>query len=148
MKNMLMLAVANLKKNKGQSFSLLLFVLIAVMLMNIGLTVLFDMGSFFDERAENVNAAHFTAIYYEKTDSVGKGMQFIQNYSGVKEMETLSAVGGMGDYYVNDMKYNGFILFAPADVTQKMDAPSLVGESLPLTRNAIYIPYFIMLGGD
>ena len=147
MKNTLMLTVASLRKNKGQSVSLLLFVMIAVMLMNIGLTVLFGIGSFFEDKAERNHTAHFTAIYHEGADSALKGLQFIDSYHGVTETETLSAVGGMGDYYVNDMKNTSFIFLSPADKTQKMDAPSPIGESLPLTGDAIYIPYFIAVSG-
>ena len=45
MRNIWMLTAANLRKNKGQTVSLLLFVLIAAMLMNIGLTIFFGIGA-------------------------------------------------------------------------------------------------------
>ena len=148
MKNTFMLTAANFRKNKGQSVSLLLFVLIAVMLMNIGLIVLLGMGRFFDERAERVNMAHFTAVYSEGVDSIAKGRQFMEGFRGVSDVETLNAIGGIGDYYINDMKNTSTVILARVDSAQKMDAPSLIGQSLPLTGDAIYIPYFIMRSGD
>ena len=144
MKNITMLTGANLRKNKGQTVSLLLFVLIAAMLMNIGLTVLLGIGSFFDERAQRVHMAHFTAIYYAGTEPIDEGARFIETYPGVTETETLNTIGGRGHYYVNDQKSTCLIILSPAGTTQKMDAPSLIGRSLPLTGDAIYIPYFMM----
>ena len=148
MKNTFMLTSAGIRKNKAQSISLLLFVLIAVMFMNTGLIVLFGMGAFFDERAESVNMAHFTAIYSEGADSIVAGRQYMESYPGVSGIETLNTLGGIGDYYVNDMKNTCTIILALANADQKMDAPSLVGQSLPMTGDAIYIPHFIMLSGD
>ena len=148
MKNIWMLTFANIRKNKGQTVSLLLFVIITAMLMSVGLTVFLGLGSFFDERAERAHMAHFTAVYANGTDSIDKGLRYIERYPGVMETEVLDAVGGMGDYFINGLKNTSFLFLTRADKAQKMDAPSLVGESLPLTGDAIYIPYFIMLTGD
>jgi len=142
-----MLSAANIRKNKGQSVSLLIFVLIAAMFLNLGLTIFMGIGSFFDERAESVHMAHYTAIYQAGADAIDKGLQYMASYPSLEETETLRAIGGWGDYYVNDTQGTGFLFLSSASSDQKMDAPSLIGESLPLTDNAIYIPYFIMRSG-
>jgi len=142
-----MLSAANLRKNKGQSVSLLLFVLIAAMLLNVGLTIFLGIGTFFDERAERVHMAHYTAMYAGEADAIDKGRQFMESYPGVAEIETVHAVGGMGDYFMGGMKTTCTLFFTRADGAQTMDAPSLIGDSRPLTGDAIYIPYFMLLGG-
>ncbi|MCL2150042.1 MAG: ABC transporter permease [Dehalococcoidia bacterium] len=147
MRNIWMLSAANIRKNKGQSVSLLIFVLIAAMFLNLGLTIFMGIGSFFDERAESVHMAHYTAIYQAGADAIDKGLQYMASYPSLEETETLRAIGGWGDYYVNDTQGTGFLFLSSASSDQKMDAPSLIGESLPLTDNAIYIPYFIMRSG-
>jgi hypothetical protein len=68
-----MLALAPIRKNKGQSVSLFAFALITVMILNIGLALYFGIGSYFDERAEANHSAHFTGIYYAGYDSIGQG---------------------------------------------------------------------------
>ena len=148
MKNIWLLTMANLRKNKSQAISLLGFVLVAAMLLNIGLVIFFGIGIFFDERAEKNHMAHYTAIYAAGSDSYEKGLQYIGSYPDVTEIETLKSVGGFGDYFINDVKTTCFLFFVNGENSQKMDAPSLVGESLPLAGDAIYIPYLMILSGN
>ncbi|MCL2518448.1 MAG: ABC transporter permease [Oscillospiraceae bacterium] len=147
MKNIWMLTAANFRKNTSQAISLLAFVLVAAMLLNLGLVIFTGIGKFFDYRAEQNHMAHYTTIYYTGAESIDKGLEFFDNYSGVTETETLSAIGGMGDFFTNDLKSTGFIFFVADTGNQRMDAPSVVGESLPFEGDAIYIPYFMMLSG-
>ena len=142
-----MLSLANVRKSKSQTISLLIFVLIAAMFLNIGLVIFIGVEKFFDERAEANHMAHFTGIYYDDTDGVLQGSRFMENDSRVTEVESISAVGGFGDYVIGDAKSLSVIMVCPYSETQKMDAPSLVGDSLPLSDNAIYIPYFMYLAG-
>ncbi|MCL2109942.1 MAG: FtsX-like permease family protein, partial [Oscillospiraceae bacterium] len=102
---------------------------------------------FFDERAEANHTAHFTGIYHDGTDGALQGLRFMESYPKVTEIEQTNAVGGFGDYYIDAGKNFAVIMICPYSETQKMDAPSLVGDSLPLTENAIYIPYFMYLIG-
>ena len=147
MRSILMLTFANFRKNKGQTASMLVFMLIAAALLNIGLVLFFGVGDIFDNRAEACHAAHYSAIYQSGSDSIENGLRFIEGYPGVSETEISYAVGGFGDYSLGDTRNNAFVMLCRVSETQKMDAPSLVGESLPLSGDAIYIPYFISLGG-
>ena len=147
MKNIWMLAGANLRKSKSQTISLLLFVLIAAMLLNIGLVLYFGVGALFEDRIDEIHSAHFTAIYAGAV-STDEQTGYIANYPGVAETETQHTVGGYGDYIINNVKNVAFMYFAKTGENQKMDRPSPVGDSRPLTGDAIYIPYFMILSGN
>jgi len=142
-----MLSFADLRKNKSQAVSLFIFVLIAAMLLNIGLILFFGMGRFFDERAEANNAAHFWAFYSSPSDSIAEGLRYMKNYPGVTETESLDLVGGSGEITLSDAKIYPYLLVSPVMEQQKMDAPSMMGDYLPLTGDAIYVPNFMVLGG-
>lgn len=147
MKNIWMLTTANLRKNKGQAVSLLVFVLFAAMLLNIGLVLYSGVGQYFDERAEQLHAPHFSSIFYQ-AGSTGKELEFLESYPGINEIEEISVISGMGEYYFDDTQNICYPIFSKVHKNQKMDAPSFVGDTLPLTDDAIYIPYAIMLNGD
>ena len=147
MKNILLLSFADFRKNKSQAISLFIFVLIAAMFMNIGLVLFLGMETFFDERAEANNSAHFWSFYSAPTDSIDEGLRYLKNYPGVTETESVDIVGGNGEITLNDAKTFPYLLLSPVYEHQKMDAPSMVGDYLPLTGDAIYIPNFMMLGG-
>jgi len=148
MKNIVMLSLANIRKNKSQTVSLLIFVLIAATLLNIGLVLLLEIGAFFDERAEQNHAAHYTAIYSSYSGSIDEGLHFMKSDERVTGIERIDVVGGMGEYYMNGLSNSAYLYLSPAGAQQKMDAPSIVGDSRPLTGDAIYVPHFIMLVGD
>jgi len=142
-----MLTAANLRKSKSQAVSLLIFVLIAAMFLNIGLVTYFGVGRFFDTKTDELNSSHVAFI---QSDSVttDEQLQYLNQYPGVVETEKQSIVAAMGNYVINGGKNTGIIMFADAnDPDQKMNPPSLIGESLPMTGDAIYIPYFIMNDG-
>lgn len=148
MKTILMLALAPIRKNKGQSINLFVFALITVMILNIGLALYFGIGTFFDERAEANHSAHFSGIYYSGFDSVEQGQSFIANDARVAEMERIHAIGGMGEYSLGDENTTGFLALSHYDIAQRIDAPSFIGEYLPLDGDRIYIPNTLFITGD
>lgn len=148
MRNVFMLTLANIRKRKSQSIGLLLFMLIAVMFMNIGLVMSFGIGAFFDKRAEELNAEHFVGIYAAGAASVKEGRAFAENYKGVSEIEVIDAVGGWGDFIMNGNEYISLLMLKCVSESQSMSPPTLIGEHLPLIDDAIYVPYFMLLEGN
>ena len=146
MKKIWMLATANIRKAKGQAVSLLLFVVIAATFLNIGLMLYIDYGKSFDNRFEELNAPH-TVILQSESITTKEQEAYLKQYPRVTEVERQYVVAANGDYFMNGDKASGVILFANAEQPQKMNPPLLVGESLPLTDNAIYVPYMIKTTG-
>ena len=146
MQNVMMLAKANLRKSKSQTFSILLIMLVAAMLFNIGFVLFSGVGSFFDERAEELNTPHFVAIHLEG-DPTDAQLNFIQNFAGVVEVETKNILLNMGSFLVNDEPMSGNIIISKESAQQRMNPPSLIGDFLPLMDNAIYVPHFLFLSG-
>ena len=146
MKKVFMLAFANIRKNKGQAVSLLIFVLIAAALLNLGLVLLFDYGKSFEERAGKLNAPH-VSILQTADITTEEQMTYLKDYPGVTDIEKQEVITGFGDYYMNDAKATVVIVFANAESVQKMNGLSLIGESKPLDSNGIYVPYMMKSAG-
>lgn len=146
MNSTLMLTGANLRKNKGQSASLLIFVLLVAMFLNIGLVLIINFGNFFDERAEALNAPHLT-ILQENNITTKEQAVWLEQYSGVENFEEQEVIAGFGTYYMNDSKSIGNIVLANINAEQSMNPPSLIGEFLPLDDTAIYVPYLMKVAG-
>ena len=146
MKNIWMLTLANLRKNKGQAVSMMTVILLATTLLSIGLVVLTDIGRFFDERADYLNAPHFVAVE-DRNATNDNRLGFIQEFPGVIETETQHIIAGLGGYYVDDVPSAGAILIANGSEYQEMNPLSLIGDYLPLVGDAIYIPHFMFLSG-
>ncbi len=146
MKSIFMLTGANLRKNKGQAISLLIFVLIATMFLDIGLVLIFNFENFFDQRAEELNAPHLSILQSNDVTTESQA-DWLSSHSEVMAIERQSVISGYGDYYMNGAKASGVLLFASAEAEQSMNPVSLIGESLPLDENHIYIPYLMKAAG-
>lgn len=142
MKSSLMLTWANLRKNKGQAASVLIFVLLASMFLNVGLVLLINFGSFFDARAEDLHSPDLT-ILQNNNITTEEQLSWLKRNPDVAELESQSVIAAYGDYYVNGSKSSGVLILADVNTKQSMNPPSLIGESLPLGENHIYVPYLM-----
>ena len=145
MKNIWLLAKSNLRKSKGQTFSMFLLIMIISMLLNVGLVMFLGIGDFFNKRAEELSTAHFVAFLPEN-EPLEKHLDFLGGYPQVYETESGKILLGQGGFYIGNELAEGMSAFAWETTGQQMNPLTLIGESLPLTENAIYIPHFIFLG--
>lgn len=146
MHNIRMFAIANLRKNKGQTIGMFILLFMTAMFMNIGLSMYFGVGAFYDRRAEELNAPHFSTQLRENSSSTAR-YDFIRNFPGVAEIETQRILHGVGSISINGEQTTTSIIIADGTAEQAMNPPHLIGEHLPLEGNAILIPYGIFLGG-
>ena len=147
MNKVFLLAMASIRKSKGQALGMVALMLASVLLLNVGLVMYFGVGDFFDERAEELNTAHFAALKSEFAPSDAQ-IYFMQQYPGVIELETQSIIAGAGGFYSDGAQSFGIILIASGMDDQKMNPPKLIGESAPLVGNAIYVPHPIFLNDN
>jgi len=159
MQNIWILTVANLRKSKGQVVGMLILMLMTAMFMNIGLSMYFGVGNYYDKRAEELHTAHFATQQNDNILSSAR-YDFIRQFPGVTEVETQSILHGLGAMFINGERAATPVIIADGTAEQKMNPPQLVGKHLPLELqpslkgegsplegNAVFIPYGIFLGG-
>ena len=56
------LAMANIRKSKSATVSLFIFILVAALLLNIGLMVITQINTFFDNKVEQLKDPHVTIM--------------------------------------------------------------------------------------
>ncbi len=145
MRKILLLATSNIKKNKGQAVSLLVFVLIAAVLLNTGL-LLMEFGKSFDNKTKELNGPHF-AIVESKTVYSPEQETYLQNYPGVTETESEEVLSSNIDMTFNGGKMACVAMFAKESGSRKINPLTLVGDSKELDDTSIYVPYLMKTGG-
>ena len=93
MRKEFMLGFANVRKEKGHTVSLFLMFLVAALVLNAGLLVLLNFGSYFETMAKELNASDTylllpTKLYNEDVK------QLIAGNSAVRRTQVESCVGG------------------------------------------------------
>jgi len=146
MMNIWLLTVANFRKRKGQSFNLLIFVLIAAMFLNIGLVLYFGFGGFFEERIEQLNAPHLSIIHNIEMSS-DEQIVWLNNHPKTMETERYSVAGTTVEIFMNGSRTTVDSIFSDITASQSMNPASLIGESLPLNDGSIYVPFVMKTAG-
>ncbi|MCL2425802.1 MAG: ABC transporter permease [Oscillospiraceae bacterium] len=148
MRNSILLAKANLNRSKGNTISLTFVMLLVAMFINVGFVMMFGIGGFFDQRAEELNSAHFITDISADEDFAAAQFNFLQQDSRVESIEVHDFVMGGGT--IVDIATGGtaMFLFSPIVENQQFNPLTLVDDYLPLTGNYAYIPHFMMIAGN
>lgn len=144
----LRLALANLRHKKNAAFSFGLIVLIAVMLLDTGLTLLCTLPSYYDYSNDRLNAPHYVIRVpnnlYQEDDSA-----FFQNDPRVSESETEEIVlMESASYQLGDGKLLVLPNFYDAGRERSLLPLSLVGDTADVPEGeGIYVPLWLKLQG-
>lgn len=141
-----MLSFANIRKTKGHTVSMLLMFLIAALLLNAGLLVFLNFGSYFEKITKELNASD---VYYimpspQYTEKVDK---YIENNDNILEMQKEDSMWALASIPYNGDKRDLTLLFNDADKSRSLSKWKFVGEHLPTDSMSIYLPYVLSIDG-
>jgi len=143
-----MLALAPIRKKKGQTVSLLALLLIASALLYIGLLIVLNISGFFDVKAKENNSADFVVVLEDAVFSEDDVTWFRDKpqVKSVERFEALILPDALIDYAEGN-RFKNTILLDEKNLGG-MFSPRLVGETLPSTEsNAAYVPYMFYSAG-
>jgi len=141
MRQILPIIRANLRKGKGQAFSLLAFVLIAALLMNLGLLMMLGYGNYFEQRAEALHTPHFVMMEEERLFSQSQ-LDYMNNHPNVTGVEHESAISFRATVTYGSGKTPSIFIFLDASKTRAMNDLTLIEGTAPAAENdlsALYV---------
>ena len=147
MRQILPIIRANLRKGKGQAFSLLAFVLIAALLMNLGLLMMLGYGNYFEQRAEALHTPHFVMMEEERLFSQSQ-LDYMNNHPNVTGVEHESAISFRANVTYGSGKTPSIFIFLDASKTRAMNDLTLIEGTAPAAENEICLPYTFKTGGE
>ncbi|HAN20136.1 MAG: hypothetical protein A2Y15_01120 [Clostridiales bacterium GWF2_36_10] len=147
MKKLFMLSLANISKTKGHTVSILIMFIITALLLNAGLLVFLNFGSYFEKLTEELNTSDVyysvsSNVYTEEIDS------YIKNHDNTLKMQKEENLS------VNvTIPYNGgtrecSFLFKDAEKEREISKWKLVSEHLEIEDMSIYVPYVMSIDGS
>lgn len=146
MNKIVLLAIANIRKTKGHTITILIMFLISSILLNTGLLVSLNFSNHLDKVAEELKAPD---VYYiipahlnnEEVDTYITNDENVDNLLKVDTYWTYAETE-----YDQQMREQAF-LFYDADVIRNMAEWKFVGEHLPADKRSIYLPYLFQIEG-
>lgn len=141
------LSLANIRKSKSATASLFIFILIAALLLNIGLMVITQIDTFFDNKVEQLKDPHVT-IMMDQASYTDKYDEFLTNYPGVTKTETEDIVMSSNTSFdFGNSELTSSVAFFNADKNRVMGPLMLVEELNSSHANDIYVPYTFKTNG-
>ncbi|XID92267.1 ABC transporter permease [Paenibacillaceae bacterium WGS1546] len=140
---------ANLRKGKGTTASLLLLIAAAALLLNVGLTIIAAMVSFYDYKVEELNDPHVVMVMMKENYKPEYG-DFFNSYSGVQTAETESVVVmSLASFRYGGSDMNSDLAVLNADASRQLAPLKLVNklDTVP-DSEAVYLPYSFRKSGD
>ena len=135
------LALANIKKSKSATISLLIFIMIAALLLNTGLMVITQISSFFDNKVEQLEDPHVTFVMDEATYDTSKE-EYARSYPGVTKVETEELINmdiAKFDFGGAELSVN--IVIFNANEQREIGQLKLIEKLGTSSENDIYVPY-------
>ncbi|QCR34463.1 ABC transporter permease [Lysinibacillus sp. SGAir0095] len=140
--------MSNIKKSKSATVSLVIFIMVATLLLNIGLMVITQLNTFFDQKAEQLKDPHVT-IVMNQANYNSTHEEFLANYSGIKETETEEIIHmNLANYKFGNGELTNSAVIYNADAKRKIGSYTLVEKINTSSTNDIFVPYsFKTVGG-
>ncbi|MFA5659508.1 MAG: hypothetical protein WC900_09535, partial [Oscillospiraceae bacterium] len=142
-----MQAYANIRKTKSVSITLAALFLISALLINVGLLVTVNYGSFFNDLKQELNSsdAYFyipDALYNDEVN------EYIDNNQYVKAAHRNEILVIGSEIYYKDKDKSFSIAFNNMDQKREISKWKFVGEHLPSEEMSVYVPdIFKAVGG-
>ncbi len=140
MRKIAMLSFANIRKTKGHTVSLFLMFLIAALLLNAGLLVFLNFGSFFEKSNKELNASN---VYYIIPSHLysEEVADYVNNNTSVLAMQKEDVMWPVATIPYKDETREYPFLINDADQKRDISKWKFVGEHLPPDAMSIYLPY-------
>ncbi len=136
------LAKANILKNKSNSITLAMLVLVVAMLTTVGLTVLTQVNSAFDRRADELVSAHYL-LAVSKNDYDKKYETYLQNDPRVTGYEIGSSVLMVGSNINFGGGFDSTVMLLDKTVEHTISPLKILEEDTTVSpKEAIYLPYY------
>ena len=132
-------AIANIRKTKSSSSTLVIMFVIAALLLNAGLLVVINYGSFFNNLKEELKPSD---VYYAIPDKIytSEVKTYIDENEHVKQSQTNEGIV-LDSNIMSQGKEKSFpIMFSNMDEKREISKWKFVGDHLPAEDMSVYIP--------
>lgn len=142
-----MQACANIRKTKSVSITLAALFLISALLINSGLLVTINYGSFFNDLKQELNAAD--AYLYIPDDLYNDDVkEYIDNNEHIKNTQKNDILVLGSEIYYKNKEKSFTIAFNNMEVERNISKWKFVGKHLPPDDMSVYVPdLFKAVGG-
>ncbi len=146
MKKLFMLALANIRKTKANTVTMLILFAITTLLLNAGLLVLINFGGFFAKTIAELNTSD--AFYIVSESKYTKEVDdFIKENENVEKMQQEKIIWAKAEIEFQDEIRPRVTILKNADLSRDLSKWKFVGKHLDSSDNSVYLPQIFHKSG-
>lgn len=146
------LAMASIRKNKNQSISFCVIMIISALLLNIGLITMLDYNKNFDRKAEEFSAPDIVVVAQNhKLEVLHNFEEMLLQDNRTKQVEKQSILIGNSTFEYADGTQNHIAILIQKEENMTLGKWSIVEEMEETSESIehpIYLPYLFQTGGN
>lgn len=143
------LAAANIRRNKGQSFSFLVIGILSSLMLYLGIVIMLDYTANFDHMSQNYQAPDVVFLAQgdleENIEDYAKQLRLDER---TKQVEVSQVILTQGTFEYGGGEQSRYALFKNLAVEPQMGKWSIVRETQETVENPIYLPWLFAVGGN
>lgn len=141
MRKLFLIAHSNMRKARGQTFAIIVLILLAALMLNLGLMLSMDYQANFKRYHSQLNAEHVTLSVDGDTDEVREFLiQTLEENHNVSDYLLNTCLSMTGSFPYNGGEMNSWFIFMEKDlaITRSIGKIEIVEDS-PIT-SGVYLP--------
>lgn len=141
-----LLSRGNISKNKGQTISFAIIIIITAIMLSLGLITFLNFGKSFDRKWDR-NHYGDTSMFMYKREYQDSFLEYIKNMRGIEEVELRDGILIDGSIGYNGGILNIMHMFYNMEEEHTMGRISVVEEMKQPVERPIYLSYLMKTGG-
>lgn len=139
-----MIARSNIRKNKSMSFTLVVLIIFAAILLYIGTSVMMEMNSFLDNKNKELTGSSFTVFAPTKyEDTVKNLVEQAGGYEQIENIKAISSTSSVRNVTRKEKKQSMGCLILNADKKEQISKLKLIDQGDKKLTNSIILPYYL-----
>lgn len=141
-----MLSRGNIRKNKGQTISFAIIIIIAAIMLNMGLITFLNFGKSFDSKWDRNHYGDTFMVMY-KREYQNSFLEYVKDRREVEEVELRDGILMDGTIHYNGGTLDMMHLFYNMEEEHTMGRISLIEEIKRPVEKPVYLSYLMKSGG-
>lgn len=148
MRKIFHLALANIRKGKGQAITFIAIIAICSMLMSMGFVTIFDYSQSFEKKSKQLNAPDFViSVQSTQEDKVKTLTKLLEEDKNITQVQSQPVMLSSTVFEFAKESNSRFSALFDRSIEQNLGKMTIVEETEEIFENPIILPYLFKLGG-
>lgn len=138
------IARSNIRKNKNMTFTLMVLIVFAAILLYIGASVMMQMNTFLDQKNDELKGSDFTVLApYQNEETIQTMVEKMDGYDQLEKEKAVAADARFKNITQKEKSQSVGCILLNADQKEDISKLKILDEGDQKQSNSIILPYYL-----